>query len=55
MIVNVDGIYFGETKKARQEREERLGTEPSYLPDENFRDYTDVDIPPDFDDAQLPF
>lgn len=52
MTVNVSGIYFGETKKARQERE---GRQSGYLPEEDFGEYTDADIPPDFDDAQLPF
>lgn len=52
MIVNVDGLYFGETKKAREEREQRGAdsfTEMPPLPG-------DEDVPPEWlDDAQLPF
>lgn len=53
MIVNVDGLYFGETKRAREEREQRAGGNSELQP------YTDADVPPEFiddmDDAQLPF
>ncbi|MBQ9167823.1 MAG: single-stranded DNA-binding protein [Oscillospiraceae bacterium] len=51
MIVNVDNLYFGETKRAREEREQRRAgnAEMPPLPD-------DEDIPPELlDDAQLPF
>lgn len=51
MIVNVDTLYFGETKRAREERQNRAAGNADLppLPD-------DEDIPPEFlDDAQLPF
>lgn len=51
MIVNVDSLYFGETKRAREERQNRAAGNSDLppLPD-------DEDIPPEFyDDAQLPF
>lgn len=51
MIVNVDSLYFGETKRARQERQNRAAGNSDLppLPD-------DEDIPPEFlDDALLPF
>ena len=51
MIVNVDSLYFGETKRARQERQNRAAGNSDLppLPDGE-------EIPAEFyDDAQLPF
>lgn len=44
MVVNVDQAWFGETKKAREDRERRAGDqgyEEAYA-------YTDADVPPEF-------
>lgn len=51
IIVQAETLYFGETKRAREERQQRRAgnAELPPLPD-------DEDVPPEFyDDAQLPF
>lgn len=51
MIVNVESLYFGETKRAREERQNRAAGNSDLPPLP-----ADEDIPPEFlDDAQLPF
>ena len=50
MIINVDSVYFGETKQAREARKNRTA-DPSDLPPE----YSGNEFAEDFDDAQLPF
>ena len=49
MIVNVDNLYFGETKKAREDRSRRASDNPDALPPEEYEDITDEEA------AQLPF
>lgn len=50
VIVNVDSLYFGETKRAREEREQRRAgnVELTPLPEDEF-------APLESDDIQLPF
>ena len=49
MVIEADNIYFGETKQARMDRENRRSSGDAY-------GYTDADVPPEFaGDGQLPF
>lgn len=50
MIVNIDSLYFGETKLAKEARKNRAAGDAELPPAFNNESFSE-----DFDDAQLPF